>query len=234
MLNALAAELTQDTVNSILPKAKVIFFDPENNDNLYYKAAIREKIGEKFSRELSTPPEAGYFAKVLGTRIGSPTFLAKAGQTLSFSSRIMFKLKATKYISRPNNVIWPAPGSISSSVLSGADLRLSPFELAKAPSLPSTSLGALIAGPSSTANITSTGTQIEELKREGEVVFEAEWTVTLKSNGALVGPKFIQVSYKSTDWKSSLSLTSGARNCLSKARFQAGEFHHERFSNGVY
>ena len=35
----------------------------------------------------------------------------------------------------------------------------------------------------------STNSHVEEVKREGSHVFVATWTVTLKSNGSLVGPK---------------------------------------------
>jgi hypothetical protein len=41
---------------------------------------------------------------------------------------------------------------------------------------------------------------VEEVKREGSHVFVATWTVTLKSNGSLVGPKLLKIDHLSTAW----------------------------------
>ena len=42
---------------------------------------------------------------------------------------------------------------------------------------------------------------VDEIKREGAHVFEATWTVTLKSNGSLVGSKLQKIDHLTTTWK---------------------------------
>jgi hypothetical protein len=41
----------------------------------------------------------------------------------------------------------------------------------------------------------------DEVKREGEHVFEAKWTTTLTSKGKLTRPKLLAVDLKTTNWK---------------------------------
>jgi hypothetical protein len=208
ILNALASAITQEAVNKLLPRADELFFKSEEKKTLYYSAEIGAKIRSQHSQELSQVPPGFSSVKTKATYISSPpTFLVKEGQKLTFSTRITFRMEATRYVQRPPviNPVFsglPGGGGISTGVLdSGA---LSRF-MSTGISHPSTG----ISHPTSVAGVSNfvagpTGIsppQYDEIKRDGEIIFEAIWEATLTSSGKLTRPKLIKIEHKATNWK---------------------------------
>ncbi len=212
ILNALASAITQEVVNKLLPRADELFFKSEEKKTLYYSAEIGAKIRSQYSQELSKVPPG--FSSVTTKAIyitSPPTFLVKEGQKLSFSTRITFSMEATRYVQRSSSLSnlsnpvlsgLPGGGNISTGVLgSGA---LSPF-LSTGTSHPSTG----IFHPTSVLGVSNflpgpTGIsppQYDEIKRDGDIIFEAIWEATLTSSGKLTRPKLIKIEHKATNWK---------------------------------
>ncbi|MGE3978027.1 MAG: hypothetical protein AB7F94_10615, partial [Nitrospira sp.] len=203
-LNALAAQLTQQMVDSLLPKAGAIFFEKDNAETLYYKADVWKKTKEKFDKVIRESPGAEFLVVLSAILITSePTFLAKSGQTLSFSNRFLVQMEATKRVIKQPE--WQPSAGVTSSVLSP---QTPYFSLPNLPTLPDYSkisigsLGRLVTQPSIVGiGVTPQPPTFEEIKQSGEHLFEATWTVTLKSNGTLVGAKLQDIEHKSTAWK---------------------------------
>jgi hypothetical protein len=64
-----------------------MFFEKSDSETLFYKAEVRKKTEEKFGAKILAPPEPGFSVKPGGALITvKPTFLAKSGQTLTFSN----------------------------------------------------------------------------------------------------------------------------------------------------
>jgi hypothetical protein len=199
ILNALASAITQEAVNELLPRAAQLFFKSEDKKTLYYSAEIGAEIRSQYSQELSQVPQGFNSVTTKSIRIVSPpTFLVKGGQKLSFSTRIIFGMDATRYVQRPS--------SVNSPLLSGP-------QLGGNISTGSLGLGALsnfsgtgISHPTSVFRASNLlalppPPQYDEIKRDGEIIFEAIWEATLTSSGKLTRAKLIKIEHKATNWK---------------------------------
>jgi hypothetical protein len=199
MLNALAAELTQETVASLLPKASELFFEKDNNDSLYFKMDVWKKTLEKFRDMIYQPPAPEFSVTLDGILIHStPTFLSKTGQTLQFADQFTLKMAATKRVPKPSlavpwNRLAPQPLQMAPSYT----LPSSPdntFVLQPSPFRTSNPFEGIISGAIAPQ-------EFDEVKREGEHVFRVTWTVTLKANGTLVGAKLQGIDHVSSSSK---------------------------------
>jgi hypothetical protein len=238
MLNALASELTQEVVSKILPKASEMFFTKGNDKSLYYSEAIYNRITSDFGQQLANLPDKEFtksVAKII--RIGQPTFLAKKGQRLTFSSRVTYEVEAAKIVWRsppalhltsgvgstitspsnaglsgglfgavPTGVVGSPAGSTlfipplrhdlgTSRLFSGAGLLAGLSGIT--PSLgPTGTFGVLSNQPSAVPQLIP-----EEIRRDGEHVFEITWHATLTAAGKLTKPKVEKIEHKSTSWQ---------------------------------
>jgi len=221
ILNTLASKLTQETVGRILPLASKKFFQPNVRSTLYYSENVGSRIATEFDRELSILPADFTGREIIRVGIGPPTFLAKKGQRLTFSSRINYNIKATKIVLKhapsffggggsntitgANTVSTGAPGAFFGSIAPSAGTGF--FGSAGGP-----------AGPTGVAGPTRAGTGIlspflstlpppppppirEEVRCEGQHVFEVTWHATLTSAGNIKGAKVEKIEYKSTTWE---------------------------------
>ena len=58
ILNAVASQLTQEAIGSILPKAAKLFFEGgENKETLYYKLGVPKEIVSQFFGQYDKPPD---------------------------------------------------------------------------------------------------------------------------------------------------------------------------------
>jgi hypothetical protein len=179
MLNALASQLTQETVAEILPKATAMFFLPGDNQSLYYQWELAEKVKKQFSEVLLSKPEAGITSKAVKIEIGQPTFLSKKKQRLTFASRINWLMDGTKLIVRspPNvpNVLEPMGATRTSQAVSTTG------------TVPPRGLLDFDAQP--------------QVVQKGRHVFEATWSVTFTARGLLISPKLDKLEHHSSTWE---------------------------------
>jgi hypothetical protein len=178
ILNAVASQLTQEAIGSILPKAAKLFFEGgENKETLYYKLGVPKEIVSQFFGQYDKPPDRDFLVTTKKILIGNPTFLTKTKQRLSLSSKITYGLEATKKILRNvPNVPTPPLGLLSAIGV---------------PQPPTTSLGMLGVG---------TSEYLEEVKRTGVSIFEVFWSVTLNRRGSLANPHLDRIELRSTSW----------------------------------
>lgn len=199
ILNALASEITQDAVNALLPHASDLFFKVEEKKTFYYSADVRGKIKSTFTKELAEVPQGSEntTTKIINV-ISPPTFLGKEGQRLTFSSRVIFRMEARKYVMRPTTersssltglaglIAAPPPGRSTTSVSTGTSFG------------PGVSLSGLAGTPSLLGSMAA---QYDEIKRDGEIIFEVKWSATLTARGKLTRPQLLKIEYKATNWK---------------------------------
>jgi hypothetical protein len=229
LLNALASTLTQEAVVKILPKAETLFFARGDDKSLYYKWNISDQIAEKFKAQLNGRP-GNEFNKLTIKRVllHAPTFLAKTGQRVRFSSRLIYEMEATKSVWRSQQAppglfsAGTSPSSLSGStgtlLGSGTGMLGTATAAPLGPTEPAGSgLFGLASGASSPAGPKPTGLLTsalnfgsvppfapmipEEVRRNGQHVFEATWDATLTTAGNLTKPKLEGVEWKSTTWE---------------------------------
>jgi hypothetical protein len=220
LLNTLASELTQETVNAILPLARSKFFEPNVSSTLYYSKNIADKISSEFTSQLSSLPEGFTRRNIKRIGVGPPTFLTKKGQRLTFSSRIIYFVQATKVIWKPQSFPFSSGitglgtpmGTTTSSTggsgalfgstgpsrgtdfFGGTDGTISAGNTGGVGGMGAGALSSLFSPPPTPPPTA------EEVRCEGQHVFEATWHATLTSAGNIKGAKLEKVEYKSTTW----------------------------------
>ncbi|MGE5565241.1 MAG: PIN domain-containing protein [Parcubacteria group bacterium] len=214
VLNAVAAHLSQDTVDDLIGKVSALFFDDDDPDNatvLYYKWGIYEKLSD-FS-QLSMVPSKGFSVRRKQTLIGDTSFLRKVGQKVSLSTEVIAEVEAVKKVARavvtrtspPPNALAPRP------TLSWSDLMSDRNALSATERLNLLSAEAAAAAkramyePTISAGLLGTATSDDSLVWDevtvtGEHVFKVLWDVTLMQNGKIAKPQFTSVEYKNTHW----------------------------------
>jgi hypothetical protein len=184
ILNAVASQLTQEAISSILPKAAKMFFDrAENKETLYYKSAVSKEIQSLFQGQFDKPPAPDFVVTTKKIMIGNPTFLTKAKQRLSLSSKITYGVEATKQILRTLPSASSPPGLLSA------------IGNPQSPAIPTGMLnfGTTLLGSGSHE-------YFEEIKQTGSSIFEAFWSVTLNRRGSLANPHLDKIEFRSTSW----------------------------------
>ena len=214
MLNALASQLTDETLTKILPLAKKMFFDAEAKTGMWLSEKLSAKIRGQYGAILDAAPWPDFKTGVIRRLVSTPAFLTKKGQTLAFSSRITYQTEAKK-------VIWrnlpPPPrlpglfGSSTESVSFGSDTESVSFGSGGILGTSPPSPGSSVAGSSSDAGMglypwlnpppLSSPPQFEEIRRTGEHVFEVTWSVVLTARGKLTKAKVDGIEHKGTNWE---------------------------------
>jgi hypothetical protein len=199
ILNALASEITQDAVNELLPHASDLFFKVDEKKALYYSAEVGEKIRSTFGDVLKKIPQDSDNTSTKIINITSPpTFLVKEGQRLTFSSRVIFRMEAIKYIPRPTTERAPSPAGLA-GLIGITQPALSTTSVSTGSPLSSgLNFSGLGVNPSFLGSLAP---QYDEVKREGEIIFEVRWSATLTARGKLTRPQILKIEYKATNWK---------------------------------
>jgi hypothetical protein len=225
MLNALASQLTDETLSEILPLAAKMFLDTKEKTGLWFSEKLWEQISHRCAAILYAAPWPGFRVERSGISVLiPPTFLTKSGQTLKFASRVAYKMQATKVIWR--NLSPPPPlglfgsstesvsfGSGEESVSFGSGEESVSFGSGGVLGTPPPSLGYVgsVAGSSQDAGMglypwapppLSSPPQLwDEIRRTGEHVFEVTWSVVLTARGKLIKAKVDRIEHKATNWE---------------------------------
>lgn len=99
LINTLVSEVDESFVAVLKPKAKKLFFVPEDDDTLFYTERIQDRIPSEFAAVLSSLPEGAASRSTVSWRIGVPNFVKKLGQTIYWASQIRISAKASKSVS---------------------------------------------------------------------------------------------------------------------------------------
>ncbi len=94
LINTASSTVDEAFVEALQGKAKRYFFDPGNNQTLYYKEDLRNKIFQRFSKELSSVPNGADIRENGTVYVNSPRFLKKEGRRVFWATRIEVEAKA--------------------------------------------------------------------------------------------------------------------------------------------
>lgn len=102
LINTLVSNVNEEFIATLKPKAAKLFFTSSaDKDALYYKEKIRERITEKFERELSGRPEGTAYRKNGRWLLSQPNFARKEGKRIFWTSRITIEVEAGNLVSEP-------------------------------------------------------------------------------------------------------------------------------------
>jgi hypothetical protein len=210
LLNAIASQLTQETVEKIVPRANELFFKPQDKETLYYQWEIRKKIDEEFRDQMRESPDSKFSVKVEKTLVGPTTFLSKEKQRLILSSKIVFQVAASERIAEPVLVqaddprmfptVTPSIGAGQFGVPMGtaSPLVVRSNQPMGGPAFgrPAVGLGLGLYGAAA-----QDYTWREIVRRRGNKSFDVIWGVTLMRNGSLSNSKFDKIEFRSSTWE---------------------------------
>lgn len=94
LINILDSNIKEDLINSISGEASNMFFIPLNLETIYYKENIKEKIMDRFSKELSELPLIADKQENVKWLISNPGFEKKEKQRIFWKSLITIESKA--------------------------------------------------------------------------------------------------------------------------------------------
>lgn len=180
LINTLVSEVTEDYVNEISDKAKILFFEKENKETFYYKEEIRSKMKEQYSEALKEKPYEGITRENGTWWIGDPIFIKKDRQKITWVTPINVDCTLFKYES-----------SAAETAL-GSQQSLGLSDSARKGLTAALQLGTLLG---STTKKVEVGT--------GKTNFEIEWSVTVNQNKKLISPVLGKISYIDSTWSES-------------------------------
>lgn len=117
-INTLASEVEESFIAALKPRAEKLFFVPKDETTLYYKEHVRDRLRDKFKKELSALPP-GATRRTNGTwRISPPNFDKKARQRVFWRSSIQIEAEAAKTVSGGPQVTFPEEPGIRLGAMS--------------------------------------------------------------------------------------------------------------------
>jgi hypothetical protein len=178
LLNAIAAHLSQDAIQEIIPKASLLFWDFETKDGIYIKHDIYRKItSSEYFSVVDSKPDSYTTVRNANVNVFTPTFIEKQGQRVAFSSQVSIFTIAKKIL----------PTQVGSGLL---NLLHSTPEFEKAGSTNNALTERL--GNYTIGQSTKT--------RKGSHTFSVAWEATLNQRGQLTNPTVRGISHQSSSW----------------------------------
>ena len=99
LINALVSEVDEVFLTDLKAKAEKLFFVPKDESTLFYKEKIRDRLTEKFEKELASIPSGATIRTNRTWQIYSPNFVRKTGSQVQWASRIAINMEASKVVS---------------------------------------------------------------------------------------------------------------------------------------
>lgn len=185
ILNAIASHLSDEAVSKILPRANsLIFTKAEDKSALWFKWEVFSKLqidGVHFSK---ITYEKGFRTKHRTIDGLQTTFEKKEGQRVYFQTKVTARIEATK--DQPVN----QSSLIDAIAKLGATISTNSTDSTK------TSL--------TSENIYQSDNPMtaarEEIKKNGIVKFDINWSATLTRRGSLIKPSLESIRHDSTQW----------------------------------
>jgi hypothetical protein len=218
LVNTLVSTVDEDFVAGLREKAGKMFFDGmENKESLYLKEDITGKIREKFKQELSALPSGAESRSTNSIRIATPPeFLRKEGQRVFWSTKITYKVAASRIEYNPvepQQSIFAANtaglGGAAITLPSGVSVvgSMSPFVFGTSNVAPQFSTNPYASGVYSPNVYGTSGNPAELLRiptsvvvRTGKTVFEVVWSVHVNQAKKLSKLKIEQINFVETTW----------------------------------
>jgi hypothetical protein len=201
LINVLVAQIGEDFATVLREKVKGYFFSKDDDDCLFQRERIHEKIWQRFADELQIVPEGADDRDNERWLISSPSFSKKVGQRVHWTSRIEVEAKAFK---SPTSV-FETPGTVYPGTL-GAGIRpqsSAVLELSGRGDFPLVGSTQELSHP--TTYDTSTGLTFNfpserKLVSAGMSIFEVSWSVSVTTAGNITRPKVESLDYVETTW----------------------------------
>ncbi len=201
MLTSIAAHIEQSDIDSIIERVRTLFFEINNQDTLYYKWNVRQKIKSDYGDPVWKPPGASFRISSDRFFISTPTFLAKESQRLTFSSVITVKMEAEKYEVQPSAQADRAvvnQGLFSNLISDSRNISALPSPSSQKWKLtPPDTLGVGIPHHSEMSIFDS---QVKRITKSGIHRFEVQWSIILNRKGSLTAPSMIAITHESSEW----------------------------------
>lgn len=201
LINTLVSEMSEEFIGKILPKATSYFFEPGQQNTLFYKEKVSQRLRDEFGEKLRELPSGADEREQGTTYIGPPRFVKKEGQRIFWVNRISVEVKAYKYESSPSTVsnIFGTSGlGLTPSYLSSPGIGLQTHT----PKLSSLILASII--DKSKVDIGSFPIIAggKSLYKTGKIIFEVTWSVSVtRIKESLSKPKIESVRYVEAVWE---------------------------------
>ena len=197
LINTLASEADETFINSIKEKCAILFFQPEDQDTIYYKEEVGKKIKDIYSSQLKEMPNGCEVRENAKWYVGNPQFVKKIQQRIYWSTRLRVIAKAYVYLKRPDNDtlagVTSGMGLLNLGGFSGTAAYNPQDNTAASASLGVAGLAQALAGLKSDRE--------KILSSEGESIFSINWSVSVSTTTKRLGkPKVDEIIFVKTVW----------------------------------
>lgn len=205
LINTLVSEVSEEFVSGIHDAAANYFFEKDDEDTLYYRERINERIATELPAQYEERPKGSDGRDLQKILIGGTRFKQKTGQRVHWVTRITFEWKAYKSEAR---LIPPAVQSgitqgqmqVGSTLLEPPAITLYQPSAGQVLNIPSS---AIWESPWHLGNVFSTS-QTKRFVATGQVIFEVTWSVTVSAQRLnFTSPRVEGVEFISSEWKDS-------------------------------
>jgi hypothetical protein len=100
LINTLVSQVDEAFLAILKPKAKKLFFVPNDQSTLYYKEQVRQALSDKFTAELALLPQGATNRTNGKWLISAPNFVKKTGARIQWASRIEIETEASRTLFR--------------------------------------------------------------------------------------------------------------------------------------
>jgi hypothetical protein len=204
LINTLVAAVSEEFVAGIQLQALRYFFIKDDEETLYYKENVREKLRAAFASELAEIPTGAEARSVVNWLIHSPQFVKKDGRRVFWATRISVNSEAFVYepLAEPQREVGTAPPL---SGLSGLMVGKSTPSLGKPMTLAEAALGYVppSTAASAVANWLSGFTPEPRQKRVvllGKSTFEITWSILVSTRKIFSSPRIDEIKFIETTW----------------------------------
>ncbi len=187
ILNAIASHLSDEAVAKILPRANsLIFTKAEDKSALWFKWELFSKLQIDGIHISKVVYEKGFKTKHRTIDGLQTNFEKKEGQRVYFQTKVTARVEATKDQTITNQ-----------TSLIDAIARLNNTIVSKS-SADSTNTSLVSGNIYQSDNPMSAAR--EEIKKNGIIKFDINWSCTLTSRGSLIKPNLESIKHESTKW----------------------------------
>lgn len=177
LINTLVSEVTEEFVTELSEQVKKYFFDKGNEESLYYKENIRDKIKEQYGEELKTIPSKDILRENGTWYISEPVFIKKDRQRLYWITPIRVEARLYKY-------------EFGESALGhGPGLSVQKSEVEQRIALPTLRDIYALSQPPKKVDIGS-----------GQSNFEIHWSINITPSKKLTASRIEKINFVSTTW----------------------------------
>lgn len=210
-INTLTSEFSEDEVKEYQSLSADYFFNPRNQNSLYYRNNLRDQLNTTYQKQLTEcPPIAGLTRKNLKFIINNPQFVKKTGKRVGWTTKIevpfeILKREPNQYLSlydmtnssllnqpTQSQIPYTPPVTLgllnTQSIDSGLSSLFDPSSVSPS-TWPTLSNNFITTQPSNT------------IVTKGKTIFEIKWDINIDKNNALSHPNIESINYIDTSWE---------------------------------